>query len=226
MTEGLREKGKNRRRHEILQAARALIMSEGIEGVSMRRIAEWANLSPGTLYNLYGSKEEILYALLNESLDRVDATLPSLKAKDGVALLRSALLAAVGELRAKRELFRPLVAAIDTLAFFNDKAATMERFEQMATAALGWGVDQRLLTDDLDRKILARHLFLHFVHAARNWASGALSDERFEGLVLYGLYLTLAAAATPTARVQFVRELRRHEGNLRPVGAARQARAK
>jgi AcrR family transcriptional regulator len=226
MTEGLREKGKNRRRHEILQAARALIMSEGVEGVSMRRIADWANLSPGTLYNLYGSKEEILYALLNESLDRVDATLPSLKAKDGVELLRSALLAAVGELRAKRELFRPLVAAVDALAFSTKKAATMERFEQMATAALGWAVDQRLLAEDLDRKILARHVFLHFVQTARHWAIGALSDERFEALALYGLYLTLAAAATPTARVRFVRELRRYEAHLRPVAPARQPRGK
>jgi AcrR family transcriptional regulator len=201
-------------------------MSEGVEGVSMRRIAEWANLSPGTLYNLYGSKDEILYALLNESLDRVDATLPSLKAKDGVELLRSALLAAVHELRANRELFRPLVAAIDALAFSADKAATMERFEQMAAAAMSWAVEQRLLADDLDRKILARHLFSHFVQAARHWATGALSDERFEALVLYGLYLTLAAAATPTARVRFVRELRRNEVHLRPIAPPRQARGK
>ena len=52
-----------RRKRRILEAATKLISNGGIEACTMRELARKARLDVTTLYNYYGSKEEILEAL-------------------------------------------------------------------------------------------------------------------------------------------------------------------
>lgn len=60
------------RRHEltqqkILEAARALLLEEGIAGISMRVLAEKVDYSPAALYKYFASKEEIVEVLRQEA---------------------------------------------------------------------------------------------------------------------------------------------------------------
>src|SRR5262245_4522181 len=57
---GLLQEQKNERRERIVRAARKLIAEQGYEGLSMRELARAAGLSVPTLYNLIGSKHQIL----------------------------------------------------------------------------------------------------------------------------------------------------------------------
>src|SRR5262245_64630511 len=68
----LREKQKGRRRDQILDAARRLIRATGGTDFPMRRLADEAEVGLVTPYNLFGAKSGVLYALLNDSLDRLD----------------------------------------------------------------------------------------------------------------------------------------------------------
>src|SRR5947207_5836118 len=68
---GLREKQATERRDRILATARKLIRQTGGTAFSMRALADRAEVSLATPYNLFGSKAGVLYALLNASLDRV-----------------------------------------------------------------------------------------------------------------------------------------------------------
>lgn len=52
----------------ILDGARKVISKKGIQGATMRNIADEAQLSTGALYHHFKSKEEILYAVMDESL--------------------------------------------------------------------------------------------------------------------------------------------------------------
>lgn len=61
----LREQGKARRRERILQAAIGLLSKEGVEGLTTARLAEQAEVSVATLYNLIGSRDAILDELVN-----------------------------------------------------------------------------------------------------------------------------------------------------------------
>ena len=56
------------RKIDILDAARRLISKSGIQGATLRAIAEEAKISTGAIYYYFNSKEEILYALMDESL--------------------------------------------------------------------------------------------------------------------------------------------------------------
>ncbi|MEX0693054.1 MAG: helix-turn-helix domain-containing protein [Rhodospirillales bacterium] len=57
----------------ILDAAREIFESEGIEGASIRAIAKRAGYTPGAIYFHFAAKEDIYAALLDQSLDSVVA---------------------------------------------------------------------------------------------------------------------------------------------------------
>jgi AcrR family transcriptional regulator len=61
---GLRERQKAGRREGILKAASELFRREGFAATSMEQVAELAQLSVGTLYNYFGSKGDLLLALV------------------------------------------------------------------------------------------------------------------------------------------------------------------
>ena len=66
------EKGFGRAR-AILLAARALLASEGYAGLSMRRVAQDAGMSLSNVQHYYGSKEQLLEALLLTTMDEFQA---------------------------------------------------------------------------------------------------------------------------------------------------------
>jgi AcrR family transcriptional regulator len=73
---GIRERQSRERdtvRRKILNAARTLFLNEGYANVSMRKIAEQIEYSPGAIYSYFTSKEDIFFALAEEGLQIVRA---------------------------------------------------------------------------------------------------------------------------------------------------------
>ncbi|MCD4677229.1 MAG: TetR/AcrR family transcriptional regulator [Desulfobacula sp.] len=56
------------RRNQILDAARTLLFSTGIDSISISKIAEQAELGVGTIYFYYKNKEQIFVALQQEGV--------------------------------------------------------------------------------------------------------------------------------------------------------------
>lgn len=56
------------RKAELLETARNIIANRGIQGATLRAIADEAGVSTGAIYHYFNSKEEILYAVMDESL--------------------------------------------------------------------------------------------------------------------------------------------------------------
>ena len=67
---GLRTRKKAKRRRGILQVAGALFNENGFDSTTMAEIAEAADVSPPTVFNYFGSKENILSALIFEGTER------------------------------------------------------------------------------------------------------------------------------------------------------------
>ena len=68
------------RRQHVLDAARAVFLQLGLEGTSVREIAQRAGYTPGAIYSYFASKEEVYAALLSESMERLtDAMLEATK---------------------------------------------------------------------------------------------------------------------------------------------------
>ena len=59
-----------RKRENILDAAKRAFQADGVQGTSMDRLAELANVSKRTVYNHFGTKEDIVLVLLRDLWDR------------------------------------------------------------------------------------------------------------------------------------------------------------
>jgi len=66
-----REREKSETRDKILDAARELFVTEGYEGVSMRRVAEKIEYSPTAIYVHFADKEELFRELCHQDYARL-----------------------------------------------------------------------------------------------------------------------------------------------------------
>lgn len=64
-----KEREKEQRREEILNAAQQVFFEKGLQNSTMDEIAELAELSKGTLYLYYGSKEDLYLAVMLRGFD-------------------------------------------------------------------------------------------------------------------------------------------------------------
>ena len=74
-----RERRRQRTEQAILEAARQIIRKQGIDALSMRGIAEAIDYSPAGLYEYFGSKEEIVYAVIGQGFERFTRALQSVE---------------------------------------------------------------------------------------------------------------------------------------------------
>src|SRR3954470_16243756 len=63
----------DQRRAHVLDAARSAFFELGLDGASIREIAQRAGYTPGAIYSYFANKEEVYGALLGESLERLNA---------------------------------------------------------------------------------------------------------------------------------------------------------
>lgn len=66
-----RERQKAERREFILDAANEIVGQEGIEGLSMRKIADKIEYSPTLIYHYFNNKEEIIEALMERGFQKI-----------------------------------------------------------------------------------------------------------------------------------------------------------
>lgn len=68
----MREKRQNERRIQILEAAIKIFGQEGFYDAKIESIAATAGIAKGTIYQYYGSKEELIQASLDFMVDRFE----------------------------------------------------------------------------------------------------------------------------------------------------------
>ena len=61
----------------ICEATIQVLLSHGAEGLTTTRVADRAGVSVGTLYQYYPNKRSLLYAVMEEHLDRVATAVES-----------------------------------------------------------------------------------------------------------------------------------------------------
>ncbi|MCB9619270.1 MAG: TetR/AcrR family transcriptional regulator [Sandaracinus sp.] len=80
------------RRHQanlerVLDAASELAFEDGLEAMSIKRVAERAGYSPGALYRYFASKDAIVVAIMVRAIDALTASLQAVEAADPLGRL-------------------------------------------------------------------------------------------------------------------------------------------
>ncbi len=73
-----RERERLKRRNEIIKAAKWVFSRRGFVGASLDEIAERCELAKGTLYYYFSNKEELLFSVLEETINDAVASVESI----------------------------------------------------------------------------------------------------------------------------------------------------
>jgi AcrR family transcriptional regulator len=73
----------------ILSAARAVLESEGIDGLTIRRVARRAELSPMALYRHFADKDALLNALMEDGLAAWETFVRGIRVRDPLEWLQA-----------------------------------------------------------------------------------------------------------------------------------------
>ncbi len=137
MTADRRERRRLAQRDAIVNAARSIVRSDGVEALTMRRIAEAIEYSPASLYAHFESREALLGALCGEAMRELRVALEA--ASEGLRDPRERLIvlgrAYVGFALARPETYRLMF--METQALTKAVFAMTDSDERDGERALG-----------------------------------------------------------------------------------------
>jgi AcrR family transcriptional regulator len=213
----VRAQQKETRREAILQAAKSLVRETGSTEFSVGVLAQHANVSVATLYNLIGSKGTILYALLNRAMDQFESAAAATDSDDPYEAALSAATAVASVLVQDSQYLRPLwqfeLGVIEpehrpalmnrSLAFWASRLGLLER-----TGRLPAGIG---LVD------LAREYQIFFAGVLDLWVQNELSDAQLAVQVRYGILLRLLALGDTSEHARLMADLRQTHQQLHAI---------
>jgi AcrR family transcriptional regulator len=158
----------------------------------MRKLAEEAQLSVNTLYNLWGTREEILRALTLDARDRMEANLPiEVSPEDPIAYCRTLVGATIRELCRQHEFFRPMILAWleGEIAGQPSPIEPMEKSIGILSQIIEMARKDDLLECPMNPEQVAWQIQHGAQFASIQWALGRIEDAQFEARALYGVNL-------------------------------------
>lgn len=186
----------------ILEAARSLVQSDGLDGLSMRRLADEAEVSVRTIYNVFGDKHAVIRALVQESFEVMDAAIAASDADDPIDRIWETL--AVSIAANCRHVPRAVVLAVVSDLTLNADVAPRWRGRALMEEAFEAGVQGGMFRDDIPAHQLLDQAGPVHAHWLRLWALGAIGDEGLRSGVLYAYDFCLLTAARPQVRTRLL----------------------
>lgn len=205
----IRELAKQERVDRALNAARDILLRDGIEGLQIRTIAEEAGLAVRTLYNQFGGgKSDFLLALMSRELDELSAELDALQLDDGMGMSRAIITISIERFRLSQDVMRPLMAL--TYAS-SDKGTAMlaNQARGLQERAIAKAVEQHQLSNLVPVTVLAHLILDAYSNAGHRWARGSLDHNGFETQALHTWSCLLLGLAKGDARTRLEAEIRR-----------------
>lgn len=197
------------RRKAILQATRDLISKRGYEGTTVRDVAEQAGVAKGTLYNIYGGKDELIFSAVVEIRDDVRERTLDMAPRPGLDSILKSDRAVLEEI-----VRTPTYAEAISRALFGPTSAKM-----LVPSLIGVPIEltkkeldaaKRLgeIREDVDSGMLARQLVMQRWGLIMASSVEQLSSDRLEHEVSHAVVRILQSIALPAGQARLDEALR------------------
>jgi AcrR family transcriptional regulator len=211
---GGRPKVRERNRRRVLDAARALVAAGGMDSLSMRTLADRAGVSATTLYNLFGTKDEVIRVLAADILGDIDAAFVDVVDPDPIEQMRARLLLLVDHVIDHAP--PSLVSAVLDDALLTEQVNAQWASRSLVEDAIRDAMRARQLRSDIDAAVLAEHVRGSLLHHQRLWGASVIDDDTYRASSAYCIDLSLLAVARGATRERLQRYLAADEAALNP----------
>jgi AcrR family transcriptional regulator len=224
MTEDVskREQAKAERRRRIVRAARDLIRETGDTDLSMRTLAQRAEVSLSTPYNLFGSKRAVVLAVLEDERDFAKR-FRKLNAGNSIDRIFGAHELAFGYYTSDPDIYRTLWRALLSTSGHDDTGlATPERLAQTRAiwlGLLGNAARDGFLSKDVPIELIVQAMAQISGGALLSWVVGSLSTSALTPTVGIGYALCLNGASNPSGKNLLQSRMSVYQSELSTVGS-------
>lgn len=188
------------RRKRILDATERLIRDTGGTEFSVRTIAAVAEVAPATPFNLFGSKEGLLYALLSRSLDAIITEGLSFKSPNKLDHAVEATTRAVQIFARDPQYMRPLYRVLLGVDDEIHRPEFMKRSLGFWRIAVETLPASGMLKTPRQREFAAVSLQAQFLGLLELWVHHDIDDKQFLDHAIYGVVASLAGLVDPKTR--------------------------
>ena len=192
-----------------------MVTKDGLEALTMRRLAVEADVSVATLYNLIGGRDDVVRTLglyfleeLQEAFLQVEASDPLKRARELLTVVIDAVVKELPPALLLKLLSDAQLHAELRPSWVPD-AALADALQAMVAAGM--------LSRDLSVSLISKQVWWAQRSHLQLWAAGILDERELRAAVLHDLDLRLLAIATPAARERLLDHARSMERELRHV---------
>lgn len=206
---GIREKGKARRKEQIIQAAKRLLATGGIDALSTRKLAEEAELSVHTLYALVGSKDQILDAVMEDNHNRVLAAILEINEQHPIekifAIVDSTYQIISEDSAAQKPLMRVLMTLFYEGSLNPNPWWLLAQEKGWMETAVAEAVKQKLLRKDFAAPLVADMLMKIYLANLREYLFDKVSLETYRNTTAFEFWFCLSNIATDEFRKKYLK---------------------
>jgi AcrR family transcriptional regulator len=200
-----------RRRERILDAARDILSHRGIDGFNVRDLADAAGVTVPTIYNLIGKKTQILELLTFDMLERFKQEFGEREYPDALARIEGSVIGPTSLYGNDEDRYRAALLAAEELDRLgagdwprNAVSAGAEQIQIDACVAVR---DEGLTLGAIDPERLGEQIYRGSRILWREWVSREISIDEFRDKALLGVYIGLAADATPEFHTELIAKI-------------------
>ncbi len=203
---GRRERSKALRRTAILDATLDLLDTVPAAELTTEQIATRAKVSHATVFNLVGTRQQLMYALLERQMEAIAELLTERQAEfedDPISGAIEIIDACVAAYAANANAFRQIIVEVDSRQAPIHASPNLQSLVECFCIAQ----DRGMLDSAFDATALGLQVLATYALSMLGWAAGRLEEDGWALAAKHELYTVLAAAGTDEYQAQFRSEL-------------------
>lgn len=204
MSQGWVER-QRRTRADILHAAGELIAANGVDGLTMRKLADRAGVAVATLYNQFDDRSGVIAAFVSNGLDELEIELDEQPAEGPIDATRALFAGLDVTVSSAETIWRPVLATLGSTPTSDRMGQVGERIIASIAADLAKARTESMLVGQIHIGRVARHLFIQKMRGLERWGHGMIDWDTYQQSTCLGTELILAAVLTEPLRTDALR---------------------
>jgi AcrR family transcriptional regulator len=204
-----RTANKLKRRERILSCAGDIIAADGVEGFTLSKLAERADVTIPTIHNLLGKKSEIYALLVDQMMGRLEDAFGEQQIGDPVIAVETFFDSLISLFASNEALYKGALVAGEQIQLFEHQtqsgifARSLVLARRVCETALANGE----LEGRISSELMAAHLFDSQRIARQDWMNGYTDLATYRTKVLTNMFIALCADASPALKERLLAKI-------------------